>query len=195
VKALKSLSLLALSTVLSAGVQAAGCPAGQQQVCLLACFCAPQDAPGLDDLHRLASTGLRDWIVQSRHRLLASGVEPIPLHIRAQLEPYFDFAVLDSVRFKVGDPVELNMAHTLMQNPDVSAVTLIDVIVFRDAAEARDDVALWAHELKHVEQYRQLGVDQFAARYARDYRALEAPAYQLQGQVRQALKARAVARQ
>lgn len=194
-KALKSLSLLALSTVLSAGVQAAGCPAGQQQVCLLACFCAPQDAPGLDDLHRLASTGLRDWIVQSRHRLLASGVEPIPLHIRAQLEPYFDFAVLDSVRFKVGDPVELNMAHTLMQNPDVSAVTLIDVIVFRDAAEARDDVALWAHELKHVEQYRQLGVDQFAARYARDYRALEAPAYQLQGQVRQALKARAVARQ
>ncbi len=194
-KALKSLSLLALSAVLSAGVQAAGCPTGQQQVCLLACFCAPQDAPGLDDLHRLASTGLRDWIVQSRHRLLASGVEPIPLHIRAELEPYFDFAVLDSVRFKVGDPVELNMAHTLMQNPDVSAVTLIDVIVFRDAAEARDDVALWAHELKHVEQYRQLGVDQFAARYARDYRALEAPAYQLQGQVRQALKARAVARQ
>ena len=194
-KALKSLSLLTLSALLSAGVQAAGCPAGQQQVCLLACFCAPQDAPGLDDLHRLASTGLRDWIVQSRHRLLASGVEPIPLHIRAQLEPYFDFAVLDSVRFKVGDPVELNMAHTLMQNPDVSAVTLVDVIVFRDAAEARDDVALWAHELKHVEQYRQLGVDQFAARYARDYRALEAPAYQLQGQVRQALKARAVARQ
>lgn len=194
-KALKSLSLLTLSVVLSAGVQAAGCPAGQQQVCLLACFCAPQDAPGLDDLHRLASTGLRDWIVQSRHRLLASGVEPIPLHIRAELEPYFDFAVLDSVRFKVGDPVELNMAHTLMQNPDVSAVTLVDVIVFRDAAEARDDVALWAHELKHVEQYRQLGVDQFAARYARDYRALEAPAYQLQGQVRQALKARAVARQ
>ncbi len=194
-KALKSLSLLTLSVVLSAGVQAAGCPAGQQQVCLLACFCAPQDAPGLDDLHRLASTGFRDWIVQSRHRLLASGVEPIPLHIRAELEPYFDFAVLDSVRFKVGDPVELNMAHTLMQNPDVSAVTLVDVIVFRDAAEARDDVALWAHELKHVEQYRQLGVDQFAARYARDYRALEAPAYQLQGQVRQALKARAVARQ
>ena len=194
-KALKSLSLLALSAVLSAGVQAAGCPAGQQQVCLLACFCAPQDAPGLDDLHRVASSGLRDWIVQSRHRLLASGVEPIPLHIRAELEPYFDFAVLDSVRFKVGDPMELNMAHTLMQNPDVSAVTLVDVIVFRDAAEARDDVALWAHELKHVEQYRQLGVDQFAARYARDYRALEAPAYQLQGQVRQALKARAVARQ
>lgn len=194
-KALKSLSLLALSALLSAGVQAAGCPAGQQQVCLLACFCAAQDAPGLDDLHQLASSGLRDWIVQSRHRLLASGVEPIPLHVRAQLEPYFDFAVLDSVRFKVGDPVELNMAHTLMQNPDVSAVTLIDVIVFRDAAEARDDVALWAHELKHVEQYRQLGVDQFAARYARDYRALEAPAYQLQGQVRQALKARAVARQ
>ena len=194
-KALKSLSLLALSAVLSTSAQAAGCPVGQRQVCLLACFCAPQDAPGLDDLHRFASSGLRDWILQSRHRLLASGVEPIPLHIRAELEPYFDFAVLDSVRFKVGDPVELNMAHTLMQNPDVSAVTLVDVIVFRDAAEARDDVALWAHELKHVEQYRQLGVDQFAARYARDYRALEAPAYQLQGQVRQALKARAVARQ
>lgn len=59
---------------------------------------------------------------------------------------------------------------------DVSAVTLIDVIVFRGPTEA-SDVCLWAHELTHVAQYRDQGVHDFAIRYARDPNSQEGPAY------------------
>ena len=32
---------------------------------------------------------------------------------------------------------------------------------------------MWAHELAHVEQYRRMGVDGFAAAYITDWRAIE----------------------
>ena len=53
-------------------------------------------------------------------------------------------------------------------------MTLIDTIIFRRPADAEDNVALWAHELKHVQQYQQLGVEEFARRYTRNYDDLEA---------------------
>ncbi|MNG08673.1 hypothetical protein D3C84_920480 [compost metagenome] len=96
--------------------------------------------------------------------------------------------MLDTARYKVGDADEMNAAHTLMQNPDVNAVTLVDVIVFRNQDDAQNNVALWAHELKHVQQYLQWGVQDFALRYTRDYNAVEAPAYQIQGQVARAIR-------
>jgi hypothetical protein len=99
--------------------------------------------------------------------------------------------VLELARYKVGDEVELNAAHTMLQNPDVNAVTLVDIIVFRSADDALNNVALWAHELKHVQQYQQWGVGEFAARYTRDYQAVEAPAYAIQVQVARALRASA----
>ncbi len=69
-------------------------------------------------------------------------------------------------------------------------MTLIDVIVFRHASDAQDNVALWAHELKHVEQYLDWGVAEFARRYTLDHRAVEQPAYALEIEVEKALDAR-----
>ncbi|MNP21810.1 hypothetical protein D3C76_1144430 [compost metagenome] len=137
----------------------------------------------------MAAAGLQNWIVQSRNAAATGDIHTIPLNIRAQLEPYYDIQVLDSVRYKVGDDVELNAAHTMLQNPDINAVTLIDIIVFRSADDAQNNVALWAHELKHVQQYQQWGVHEFATRYTRDYAAVEEPAYQIQTQVGRALRA------
>ncbi|MNZ49364.1 hypothetical protein D3C78_671300 [compost metagenome] len=97
--------------------------------------------------------------------------------------------MLDSVRYKLGDDAELNAANSVLQNPDVNAVTLVDIIVFRRPEDALNNVALWAHELKHVQQYQQWGVRGFASRYARDYNAVEAPAYAFERQVARALKA------
>jgi len=77
----------------------------------------------------------------------------------------------------------------MLQNPDVNAVTLVDIIVFRSQDDALNNVALWAHELKHVQQYQQWGVGEFATRYTRDYNAVEAPAYEIQTQVAKALRA------
>jgi len=168
------------------------CPPGQQPICLSgACLCMPaaSDPQAVyDRVQRMATLGLQSWIQQSRDRLVAGGVEPIPLHIRSQLEPYFDLAVLESAHFRVGDEVVLNAGNTLLRNPDVNAVTLIDVIVFRHEEDARDNVALWAHELKHVEQYLDWGVAEFARRYTQDFRAVERPAYALEREVEEALR-------
>ncbi|MNC80231.1 hypothetical protein D3C75_1329590 [compost metagenome] len=64
----------------------------------------------------------------------------------------------------------------------------MDIIVFRSPDDALNNVALWAHELKHVQQYLQWGVREFATRYTRDYTTVEAPAYEIQAQVARALR-------
>nr|WP_312171133.1 DUF4157 domain-containing protein [Stutzerimonas kunmingensis] len=168
------------------------CPPGQQPICLGGnCLCVPGSATDTqavyDRVQRMTTLALQNWIQQSRDRLVAGGVEPMPLHIRSQLEPFFDLAVLESARYRVGDEVALNAGNTLLRNPDVNAVTLIDVIVFRHASDAQDNVALWAHELKHVEQYLDWGVAEFARRYTLDYRTVEQPAYALELEVEKAL--------
>jgi hypothetical protein len=186
--------LLGLALVLPLNALAA-CPAGQYEICLGGCICSPID-PGeartvLDDLGRMASSSLAMALQQARNEAAAGTLLPIPLHIRAQLEPYYDFQVLDAARYKVGDQEALDSANAVLQNPDVNAVTLIDIIVFRDEADAQDNVALWAHELHHVQQYQQWGVDEFARRYSRDYDTVEAPAYEIQAKVSKALRERA----
>lgn len=159
---------------------------------MVTCFCAPGSqgdmAPLLESVNQMAATSLQQWIVESRNNMDSSRLQPIPLHIRAQLEPWYDLGVLDTVRYKVGVDEEMNAANTLMQNPDVEAVTLVDVIVFRNEDDAENNVALWAHELHHVKQYQEWGVAGFAQRYTRDYNIVEAPAYKIQGEVRRALK-------
>ncbi len=159
---------------------------------MVACFCAPgskeEIGPLFENVNQMAAVGLQGWIVQSRNTAATGDIRTIPLNIRAQLEPYYDIQVLDSARYKVGDDGELNAANTMLQNPDVNAVTLMDIIVFRDSDDALNNVALWAHELKHVQQYLQWGVREFATRYTRDYNAVEAPAYEIQNQVAKALR-------
>jgi hypothetical protein len=118
---------------------------------------------------------LEQWIIQS-HNTAMNGAMPIPPRIREALTGYASEDSMNKVRFKVSDNGALNLAHDLEQGGFASAVTLIDVIVFRGPSEA-DDPSIWAHELTHVDQYSQWGVHSFAIQYARDYRSVEAPAY------------------
>ncbi|WP_423836812.1 DUF4157 domain-containing protein [Stutzerimonas stutzeri] len=177
----------ALSVLAFAAHAQTVCPTGQQPVCLSSCVClpvSPQNYEALSErVHWLAAAGLETWIRQSRDQLALLESQPIPLHIRSQLEPYFDLAVLETARYRVGDDNVLTAANTLLRNPDIVAVTLIDIIVFRNAADAQDNVALWAHELKHVEQYLQWGVGEFARRYTRDFRSVEQPGYAMELQI------------
>ncbi|MDF9619690.1 DUF4157 domain-containing protein [Pseudomonas entomophila] len=171
------------------------CPVGQYPVCLVVCFCAPID-PGqggqvLQDVERVAAASLAFALRQARDEATANGTQPIPLHIRAQLESWYDFAVLDAARYRVGDDQQISAANALLQNPDVNAVTLIDTVIFRRPGDAEDNVALWAHELKHVQQYQELGVETFAQRYAHNAEELEGPAYKIEAEVAKALRARA----
>ena len=176
--------------VLCAAAQA--CPPGQYEVCVTSCICLPDAreviGPLPGEVTQVAADALQQWLVQSRAAAAAAGTEAIPPEVRRQLLPYYDAELLDAVRYRIGDSSELSAASAMLQNPDIKAVTLIDIIVFRFPEGATEDVALWAHELRHVQQYREWGVEAFAARYTRDPDSVEGPAYEMQFRVAKALR-------
>jgi hypothetical protein len=178
--------LLALGTWSFAN--AASCPQGEIQICLAGCLCVPNPEVINKQITDIAAPALALWLVQSR-KAAEVGAQPIPLNIKAQLMAYYDERVLDAALYKVGDDDETSAGGTMLQNPDTEAVTLIDIIVFRDEGDALNNVALWAHELKHVQQYQEWGVNEFAVRYTRNYNDVETPAYAIQAQVARTLRA------
>ncbi|MFV3386451.1 DUF4157 domain-containing protein [Pseudomonas sp. NY15364] len=185
-----TLRRIALLFLLAAPLAAqAQCPTGQVQVCLgSSCLCVPDPVRMREDGLNLAAVRLEAWLLQSRQAALRAGTEPIPLMIRAQLAPFYDDALLDEVRYRVGITDEMDAATVMLQNPDVQAVTLVDVVVFRSSDAAAEDAVLWAHELWHVQQYREWGTDGFAQRYTRNFQAVEGPAYEMGERVRKALR-------
>jgi hypothetical protein len=181
-------ALLVLCLTLEVPAQASACPAGEKQVCLDSCICLPDLGPLLgplpDGIYQVAAPALALWLTQARAEAANAGVQPIPPHIREQLLRWYAPGILDAARYKISDNGQFSAATAMLQNPDVGAVTLIDIILFRDAQVAEQDLALWAHELKHVQQYQEWGVGGFAQRYTQDFNAVEAPAYAIQVEVR-----------
>jgi hypothetical protein len=107
---------------------------------------------------------------------------PIPAEVREALAPYFPKAMLDSVRYSVGDYTPDGLAGFAIRHGQAAAVTLIDTVVFKDERYV-NHVGLWAHELHHVEQYATWGVDGFASRYAFGWRAVEQAASDRAGEI------------
>jgi hypothetical protein len=114
----------------------------------------------------------------------------------ASLASWFPGLDLAGVRIVTTGPVCWFVRNVLRQG----AMTFAPYVFFGrepwDASSVRS-VALLAHEVKHVEQYRRYGHVGFLARYFRDLAAnrfrystslpLEAEAYSLQAEVRAAL--------
>ncbi|KAA0978541.1 DUF4157 domain-containing protein [Pseudomonas sp. ANT_J28] len=179
-------ALFVLCLTLEVPAQTNACPPGEKQVCLDGCICLPDLVP--DGIYQIAGPALALWLTQARAEAASAGIQPIPPRIREQLLRWYDPSVLDTARYKVSDNGQFSAATAMLQNPDVGAVTLIDIILFRDAQTAQQDVALWAHELKHVQQYQEWGVEGFAQRYTQDFNAVEAPAYAIQAEVRRLVR-------
>lgn len=187
------LALLLFCLNSSAIAEPASCPAGEKLICLNGCICLPDLGQILGsgiptEITQVAGPALALWLSQSRAEAAISGTQPIPDAIREQLLRWYPPSVLDAALYKVGNNGELSAASAMMQNPDIGAVTLVDIIVFRTAEAAETNVALWAHELKHVQQYQEWGVNGFAQRYTQDFNAVEAPAYQVQTEVGRVLR-------
>ena len=102
----------------------------------------------------LLATAIRE----SRKQAIDRGVSPIPPHIRSTLQPYFPAAILDKARWTTAAGISLDGALTNWFNME-GAITLGEVIAFSDGMQAQQDVEVWAHELTHVMQYEQLGID------------------------------------
>jgi hypothetical protein len=134
-------------------------------------------ANALNELQASLLTGptLERAIIESRNTAI-NGSMPIPPQIRQILTGYASDDSMNRVRFKIGDSGFFNLARLLEQGGAASAVTLIDVVVFRGPTEAGDP-SIWAHELTHVDQYQAWGVHSFAVQYTRNWQSVENPAY------------------
>ncbi|HEX4950692.1 MAG TPA: DUF4157 domain-containing protein [Blastocatellia bacterium] len=112
-----------------------------------------------------AGVPVQAWILASREAALSAGVQPMPAHIRTQLAHLYPASLLDSVRFKTGSGFLGSLQWFRSEMEGKGAITLKDVIVFANADAAQCNVRLWAHELEHIRQYGNLGVDGFAQAY------------------------------
>lgn len=115
-------------------------------------------------------------IRQSREAALRSGVQPLPRKIKSQLAPFFDAAILSEVRWTVSsDRLSLDTLINAI-SPRYRAITFRDVVVFQTQADAAN-LALWMHELIHVEQYRRAGsTSRFSRAYLASWSAIETAA-------------------
>ena len=103
-------------------------------------------------------------IRSSRTQALAGETLPVPGAIRAMLTPCFPTLDLRQVRWKRaarGLTLGSVLARWYLEE---GAVALGDVIVFTNHTTAANP-QLWAHELTHVLQYQELGIDGFARAY------------------------------
>jgi hypothetical protein len=120
-----------------------------------------------------AAPAVADLIAASRDDAIKRGVETIPVAIRREIGDYVPAEVLDAVRWCAACGGELSLQKTTFMLGIAPAITLDYVIVFADRKAAENDPALWIHELKHVMQFEEWGVEGFAARYVGDYGAVE----------------------
>jgi hypothetical protein len=130
----------------------------------------PVIPPGLLDY---AGTALGDLIDSARQQAIADGVRPLPPGVYRALLGYFPAALLQRARYAVGGTPRLSLPMLAFSYGDALAITLGDVILFKTARAAENDLKLWAHELTHVMQYQRWGIEGFADRYVRDSASVE----------------------
>lgn len=185
-KWISGLLSVALSLLVFPAV-AFACPDDQNESCALGiCVCVPQIGGDVgraaehlkkETQAQVVGLPLEQWFNASRGASI-NGAAPIPWQIRQALDGFSDRDAMDRVRYRIQDDGAFNLAHIIEQWRlyDVTAVTLIDVVVFRGPSEANEP-CIWAHELTHVAQFRDWGVHSFAISYARDPNSAENDAY------------------
>lgn len=128
------------------------------------------------EVARAAAPALAKWIETSRHQAIAEGVKPIPAAVQRRLAGYFPDSILERVRYRVGLRQAATLPAAAFEYGHAIAMTLGDIIVFRDSHRAETDASLWAHELQHVLQFDAWGVTRFAQTYLANWEAVETEA-------------------
>jgi hypothetical protein len=96
----------------------------------------------------------------------------LPNDVREGLKGKFSDAVLNRVRYAAGT-IEITLPNFIGQGikfqEDHYAVTVDDIIVFKNSAPPFEDNEFWwAHEITHVEQYMRWGIEVFAFNFIKD---------------------------
>jgi len=159
-----------------AGLLIAAAPAGAQDFV----WPKPSEATGralVETGLDLAAMSLARALQLSRDEARQAGTQPIPPHIRQALLTRFPADLLDEITYRVGAGEDATVQSLAIRYGDALAVATIDTITFATAWDAENNIALWAHEVVHVEQFRAWGLYEFARRYVRDHAAVEREAY------------------
>lgn len=119
------------------------------------------------------SVPLAEAIRISRNRARQS-CRPLPRHVAADLSYFFPAEVMRRVCYSTdwGAAQNGTLQQFVLSNGHANAIALGDVIVFADP-RLLEDRWLWAHEMRHIEQYQVLGIEEFSRRYIWDSRELE----------------------
>jgi hypothetical protein len=121
-----------------------------------------------------AAPAVANLIRSSRAQALNRGVQAIPTGVRQELVPYFPPQLLEMVRWTTAEGLSIDGVLSNWFSKE-GAITYDDVVVFSNA-QLTNDVGLWAHELTHVLQYAQMGVETFAFLYTGNWSELEGQA-------------------
>ncbi|WP_116968608.1 DUF4157 domain-containing protein [Blastomonas sp. UPD001] len=136
---------------------------------------------------RLTAPVLARAIRHGESQAARAGAKPIPADMQKLLAPHFRPETLSATRWTVGTGrVDLGAIVT-EQFMDEGAIALNRQVVF-SSARLTENVWMWAHELAHVEQYRRMGIDRFAAAYIADWRVIEREATRRADQVTAAIR-------
>lgn len=133
-------------------------------------------------------TPVANAMISGRNAVIAGGGQPIPPNIKALLARWYPPDLLNSVRWTSNWSIVQNtlQAAQMTFNPNTNAITLINAVIFRNPASANDP-ALWAHEVFHVQQYREWGVFGFAKKWVDNSSIngpVESPAYRRESEAR-----------
>lgn len=125
-----------------------------------------------------AAVALERAILYSRASAHRTGTKPMPDDVRAQFEDYFPEHVLDKTRWALSNRnIDLGTMIEAWYGHEGGAITLDDTIVF-STRNAANTTLLWAHELTHVMQVDELGLEEFTRVYVSNPRLLENQARQ-----------------
>ena len=136
---------------------------------------------------RVTGPVLAQAIRHAEAQAARAGAQPIPPQTIEILKPYFSAEILRSARWSTGNGrIDLGTFLT-EQYMDEGAVALNRQILF-SSERLTENIWIWAHELAHVEQYRRLGVNGFAAAYIADWQKIEREATERASSVTAAIR-------
>jgi hypothetical protein len=133
------------------------------------------------NIFQIAGAPLAAAVRAAREKYI-SIAQPIPQSVKDALKGYFSDATLARAKYTIGD-IEITLPNFIGQGAkffgnEKYAVTVDDIIVFNsDPGNYSDNPNWWAHEMTHVQQYENMGVETFAYNYIKDLgRTLEGEA-------------------
>ena len=125
---------------------------------------------------------LAGWIISSRNDAQRAGVKPLPTKLIRELAGFVPLRILRRARYRIGGGGDLSLHKHSLRRHCIPVVNLcygdrramaLDYVIIFQSKEVTKDIKLWVHELRHIQQFDDWGIHDFAKRYIRNHSAVE----------------------